>query len=593
MKAAKGIYRDVEKLYRLYALYNRSQEQLQQHVKIVDQNLAQNFGSGQLNREWVKFDFLMSGVKFEGSEVFKADIPETTFGYLLFCEGVKALLVSRNMEAKDLLQWETRIREFVESQDVGKNQESDLASMLWKNPHPSIRVYLYNSLLEVTSEGSDGSTDQGMGGALISDNTSMGVSSQTSGGIKGNVLWRDRDVDWDLPSGELVYHQMSEADDLKAEQVERLRAELADASVSDRARKILPFRSDEVDGLRQEMEMFDQNHVDFNLLARYFAVLKSSSKLDPKALAPILQAIAKVAVAIVDRFHGGLIVFYLKRLQMIEAGGVSADVVTKLRSYLKESVSKPENLLLLSSALNEASRVKIAKQLVEFLESKDRPILFTSLSDMNRENGIQAFLQVLIEKVPDLDQELLKWGEERIVRLIPHLQKLNWADSSKFFARCLRFRSPSILRAILPLLGELSMKFEEASSLFERLTDQEKHLFLEGLLSPRTLKDWAIFVRRYLQKDTWFQGSEDLTGLWTRVALRHLGGEAFQVIDPVIGARSFRFWPQYSTARSAILEVLLSHKESSLRSKIHELVDREKGLLFQNGELKQRLKDYR
>ena len=67
VKAARQIYRDVEKLYRLYGLYNRSQEHLEQHVKIVEANFKQNFSSGEIAGDWLHFHFLMSGVMYEGA----------------------------------------------------------------------------------------------------------------------------------------------------------------------------------------------------------------------------------------------------------------------------------------------------------------------------------------------------------------------------------------------------------------------------------------------------------------------------------------------------------------------------------------------
>lgn len=590
LKAARGIYRDVEKLYRLYGLYGHRLDQLEQHVKIVNANFKQNFREDQIEREWAQFDFLMSGVMFDGMEVFKPESPEMTFGYMLFCEGVKAILFSKGVDARDVLQWAARVRTFLDEQDVGKHQESDLASVLWKNPHPSIRVYLYNALLDIQKEEQEAQIEQA--GLLLVDEEA--VQASDSKGVAGDVEWHERDRDWELPSGELVYHQMAAAEDLKVDAVERLRAELADASVSERARKIFSFKTEDLEHLRQEMEMFDENHVAFNLLVQYFSVISRFGKQSQEnpIVASAVESLAQIARAIVDRFHGGLIVFYLKKIQELSAPGFNAESVAKLKNYLKEAVRKPSNILVLADALNEPARMKIAKQLVAFLEPKDWPLIFDALEISNREAGVKAFLQVLIDTADELDHELSKWGEDRIQKLVPYLDAVEWADAPQFYVRCLRLRSAGLTKVLLPRLGELAMKPDEAKNLYDRLSQHDKILFLEGLLSPRSVKEWALFVRRQVEVLNWAKESADSASLWARLVFRFFGQNGFVVLAPIVQSRKLRFWPTYPKAREAILLVAMQSKDSLLKPKALAWAQEERNLIFQGRELKERLKDF-
>jgi hypothetical protein len=61
----------------------------------------------------------------------------------------------------------------------------------------------------------------------------------------------------------------------------------------------------------------------------------------------------------------------------------------------------------------------------------------------------------------------------------------------------------------------------------------------------------------------------------------------------VTSARHFKLWPKFPAAREAILLVMIHLKEATFRSKVKEIVESERNLLFQGSEIKQRLKDYR
>ncbi|MBN8555020.1 MAG: hypothetical protein J0L93_06205 [Deltaproteobacteria bacterium] len=582
-----SVYRDIEKIYRLYALYSGRVQAMEPHVKLIDQSLAQHLRGKDADLDWMQFEFLMTAVQSQGENVFISKQPETTLSYALFCEGIRALLISKNISAREVLDWCTRIRKYFIEIEKPEGSLLDLASVLWKNPHPHLRVYLFNSLLELkevdpAAEGLELKNETG--GLLDKDDDDLNNTGNNS-----KDEWHSRDMDWELPSGDLVFSQMDAEEDLLKDKLTHLKQQLSDASINDRAERIMRFQEAEIEALKNEIETYDQNHVEFNLLVQFFTTLSESSDATSLGNALILENLKKMASSIISRFHGGLILFFLKRLQDYQTAKGSDQVTESLKKSLMEALAKPDHLRLLAEALTDASRYKIAKQLVVYLSRESQSHLLDFLIDQQNKAGIQHFLMMLIETDPTLDQDIFQWGDQRLIQVLPVLQTIPWSARSRFLIRCLRHRSLELNRAALPIIADLPIKSSEAMALYEKLSAHDRKILVDSFSNRPVLAEWAPFIQQVIRSGYWSLDNSDIALAWARAAFRYLGRRGFELLDPFVSSRKFILWPKFSVEREAALIAALQIKEPQLRAQVNQWAAREKGLFFQDSELKQKL----
>jgi len=577
---ASRIYRDIEKIYRLIGLYQGNRQQMEQHVKIIDKNVELSLRSADIKIQHLRFDFMMTGVFNDGDEVFKAEQPEQTLAYMLFCESIESLLLSRDVTAFELLDWCLLIRERVSRTD----QPSDLATLLWKNPFPHIRCYLYNLLLET---GVDDKTKAWASKELVDLGKTEFLEREQ---ISDETGWHARDREWVLPSGDLVMERNLNFEENLSD-LEKLRDELADASISDRARHIIRFRKDELEGLSTELESYDFNHIEFNLLAEYFELLEPLSKLEieSKSTQLILESLSRFVSSIVERFHGGLLVFLLHKLEAISEKPKWKSFRDKIYKSLTDALAFPKNVKNIAVAFSEESRVNIAKQLVPYIRRDHWGTLFDLLLQEKNSESLKAFLSVLTQNDETADGNLWALGESRLSYAIPLIRSFEWAGRERFFMRCLFHRSSTLMRATLPFMMELPVKAQEGLALFDRLSENEKKLLAESMLMSAFSKERAPFVLEIVRSGRWADGSADLMSIWIRVAFKFLGSSSFEAFDAYVSHRRFMFWARFPKEREAILTLALQQREPQMQEIIRKWAERERSLLFQKSTLKQKL----
>lgn len=599
IKNAVRVYSDIEKLYRLLALYQGKREPLEKHLAIIRSRLDQNL---RIESSGIQFDFLMTGVFSGGEEVFRSDQLETTLAYSLFCEGVKALVLSSDLTEKEILEWCILIRSHIESSQ--NHREEDLASVLWKTPLPNVRVYLYNALLStsldgvLTDEENKNEWNEGYNFGDVKDEFGELATDATKAALRDNnenkPSWYKRDEEWEIPSGNLILREVGMAEDLDMDKIKRLKEELADASVSDRARRLIRFDENELSNLRQEMETYDQNHVEFNLVAKDFLVLLQSQQAEASDSLLALKSLTTLVDSVVSRFHAGLIVFIMKRLAELKTKEHAKDWHQQIETRIAEALTNTKNQKIVAEAFSMPARRTIAGQLLSFIKRDQRAVIFDFLqaageSDENA-HGLQYFLEILVKKDPDIEQIFFQWGEGRLLELIPALKFLPWDKKDHFYARCLSHRSVRVAEAVASQVGELNLSARDAWPLFARLSLVGKKTWIESLMKSSKPDVWRPFVREAIRSGKWIEDSYEYMLAWAKLGFQMLGPESLTLFEPIVSSRRLILWPKFPQERLAVLNAALQLVGPVWNEPIRNWASRESGVIFQDSGLKERLR---
>ncbi len=578
-RAAARLYRDFEKLFRLAALYQGKAKPLEQHTRVVDANLATFFKVPDAPQSF-QFDFFMSGVYFQGGLIFQHETPESTLAYSLFCEGVQAIVITREITAQQLLNFCLKIREFFDKENEG---QKDLASMLWKQTFPNLRIYLYNLLLESDKSGSG----KGREADAQSELALQSGDAEVVRSVKSVDQWNERDKEWELPSGELAVQAMGQVEDLNEKQIDTMREELADVSLSDRAQKIVRFQQAEIESLAAELESYDENQVQFNLIAHQFSLLRTSSQLATDAF---LSNLAKTIGAVVERFHGGILAFVLSEIDRLKSESKAAEGIQKISEFIQKGLKHPKRIQTLADSFSQANRVSICKALMKYLDDEGLFALIERVVDQGGAGKLEAFTMALVEHRTE-EFVFSRLADRLLLPLIHSVQSAgSWKGRGTFLQRCLTHRSIEVVRSALPSIGGLKLSTADALRLFGRLNEGDRKVWVKSLLAEQDITHWGAFLQQIVKENSWMQSDEELMFLWVRAALDALGQQSLTAFEPFVAGRRLFFWAKFPREREAILLAAMQTRDKRLRSKLEEWVKRESQLLFQSSELKNRLR---
>jgi|GEM_PF-6642111 len=589
-KHAEAVYRDFEKLYRLSGIYKGNARQIDKQLKYIDNNLRVHISEGFGLGASIRFDILMSSVFFQGEEVFREKTPEFTLSYALFYEGVKSLIFTEGIRSTELFDWITTVKSALES---GTDDEDDLASMLWRKSSPHIKVSLYNIFGDQEEDLTDLKnleleTDdlEDFEEAFIKEVYEAEFMEHNKG---AETSLQAIDFAWDLPSGDLAIQKLGTLGVYDAKSADRMKRELGDLAVSDRAKKIIRFVPEEIAQLKRELESYDENQVEFNTIVRYLGLLELPESQIKSVSKLISSSVSQITQSVVKRFHAGLLLFILKRIKTWKDNDRLIKRYEEVEPEIKSSLSTEKNLKILAKAFGISNRVSIAKELFHFCDPKYYQYCFNVLIDRGSTNGQKNFLSILLEwKVP-LETLIIGWGNKEIEAAIPILSEEDWEHRHQFLVRCLRSRSPAITRLAIRYISKLRLDPKEAYRIYEHFNPSLRREYLSNLIQSSDLRLWKDFVSLSLQRDLWRSKDTDLMALWVSLSLKCLGIQAAECFENYVNARKFLLWPKFRTERETILSVAMSMNDARLGSKIKEWADKEKSLLFQSRELKHKL----
>lgn len=594
-----AVYRDFEKLYKLAALYQGNTKQLEPHVMNVDAMLQKTLNDSETSETVIQFDFLMSAVFSDGTEIFKPSAPELTMAYALFCEGVRSIITVKGLKGQEILEWCLLIRKTL---DPSKKQEVDLASILWRNRFSHLRIQVFNALLNLEEIGlrenskeldafrvEEESVDEILQREQLQTGPirkfSVGPSSlQMSRGL--TEMQAIRDEWWSLPSAQRFAHTSI---GLEEKDVDRLRNQLADASYSERAKNLVRFSMEEVSALRSELEAYDANHIEFNLLSQTLSIFESSTLPSPHLQAYGLKVLENTLKSVIDRFHAGLILFLIRRLGPLKSRSDLKDFVANLVRMVREALQKDESRRLLLESLETPEGRKTGFELLGFVSKEEWPILIDILIAEKRTTGLEGFLRFLQKSNQKIDEALLAFGVQRLVHLIPLLRSIDWEGRQAFILRCLRSNQAQVADAAIDFLSDIELPPDQAFALFQKLSTASKIKFLQ-IISERNTEVWKPFARLFLRSHSWKIYPDEISVPLLRFVILSLHDEALSALSPFIESRRWGFFPLYPVERNLVLSVLANLRSPQLRTKLTPILSREAGVFFQSRKLKERLR---
>jgi hypothetical protein len=599
-RQAARIFSDIEKLYRLLNVYSGDMRQCEKHVEFIDRNLEKNLRQPLKNGGVVEFDLLMTSVYWNGEEVFSSKNPEFSLAHALFCEGLKSVSLRNQLTARELVDWMLVIRKLLLEKDLQNASSEDLASVLWRKNSPNIQIALYSQLMKADrgnrdlsqfniDEDADSFEAQFIREALRSDEGgTQAVTSLESTGLKTGLdsSWFIKDDRWQLPTGEKILQNLGSLGKRDPKLLESLRHELSDISMSDRARKIVRFSPEELGRLRKEMEHLDQTQVDFNGLVHYISMLECAPPSDWPSLSYGLAGFKEVMRSVVDRFHPGLILFILRKIEKWSTRERYRTLYGAIGSELRGSINKEENLRNIAEAFGLRDRQDLARDLLKFVDWKYVPYLLSHQVSQSNESGMQSLFQSLLSQSFKFEEEVYRWPEDLIVKSFSILAKLDFPQRAEFLGRGLRNRSARVRDEAVKYVAYARLEFGQAISLFERLSPSAQRAWLESLLSNPAVEDWRSFVAALIRDGRWSKWNEEVSALFVRLTFKYMGKPAVDVFEPWIFARKFVLWPKYPQEREMILRVAMSQKEISNLKEVRVWADKEKSVIFQNGDLK-------
>ncbi len=591
-----NVYRDFEKLYKLIGLYSGNLDQISSQVRYADAVLQENLkAEGEDNS--LKFDFLMTSVFSDGREVFRSQSPELTMAYALFCEGVRSVIATEGLTGQELVEWCQLIRKHLSSTTGGAE---DLASILWRNRSVHIRAQIYNALLNLEEIGVQGLAEvsqetlaeTGLEKVLEKEHLESAkmaepLSSKEAEKGAGSFLKMMEDQKFVLPAAQRFYRTVAQIDQ---KQLERLKSSLSDVGYSDKAKSLMRFNPEEVQALTEELESYNVNHVEFNLLVQIFSLIESAQSLDAQIQDSILRRLDTLIRSILQRFHTGLLSFLVKKLALLKNRQGFEKIYKLSTESVRKALDIEENRNSLLESLGSDEAAATAQELLQFYAPQQWPRLLDQVLYLKRPKAVHNFLKYIQKSSTDLESQLFAFGPERLKILIPHIVDWNWDKKQSFLLRCLQSRSPDVVAATLPYISRVKISSEQVLPLLERLTDRDRSRFLEALIDQKNFKEWEGVARVLVGSTLWRTGSENSALSVLRFVVYVLGEGAFPPLMSFVTERRWGFWARHPQERERILTALFSVRSTGLKSKLKELFQQEARLLFQSADLKERLK---
>jgi len=600
-----AVFRDFEKLFKLAAFYQGQKDVLMRHVDMAGRNLATQLEDPDFQEGILQFDLLMTAVFSEGKEIFRSDRPESTMAYALFCEGVKSVIAARGLSGQELLQWVMLLREHL---TPGKKEQGDLASVLWRNRFQHLRVSIYNALLEVEDIGQESLSPgeendilavEARADSLLEESALAGDFSKRRFGPGSLGLGSEavlaggrfsRDEFWSLPS--IDRRAMRTLQPLSENEVNKLKSQLSSASYSERARNMLRFSASEVAPLRAEMESYDSNQIEFNLMTQIFVLLEQGDSESKAHFEMCRRQLEEMAQSIIERFHPSLILYFLKRLSAVKKHSSLAELIAGVNEKIRKSLESIDNQILLLEALGSPDSKASALQLLKLIPNDKWMGILDILIARRNERLLVEVLALMREKDPNFSSSLLALGFERLAGLIGPISRLNWPEKGAFLGKCLASRDSRLVGEALPLINQIEMPADLALSVFQRVDAGMQRLWMDRLLVEGPLDHWRAFVRGLFVSQVWRKVSEEPAVLMLKIFYKYFQLSSISELKPFVEERRLLLWPAYPRERDLILSALLTSKDRGLEPIKSEILKQESRVYFQSSSLRERLRSY-
>lgn len=583
-KYAETVYQALEKVFRLVGFYGGHLRQIGKQLDFIENQLRSAANNLRGASPAFRFDIFMLSVHFEGEEVFKTKEGESSLSYILFKEGVKSVFLSSSVSAKEMADWCLKIRSVVFEEE---EELLDLASSFWKNPSSKIKIQFYNNLS--LSGGDFG--ESGFGAQLNREGRDDFFTRDPLGideGFSGDE-YHDLSEAWDLPlgegRGELGVHSHFFGTEVAAE----LKKELQSSEIADRASHIVQFQKDELEAVIRELISYDESHVEYNLICHYFSILEGNQAPSSDMINVVTNEILRILEDIFRRFHGGLILFCLKRFEIWKSRKDLESLVKSGIETVQDSLSEKQNLLRLAEALHDEKRTELARNLISYLKPEGFEFIFCQLAAHPDSMAFKVYVQALIVSYPEFELTPQNWPADKLKHAVAEVMSTTWVAKEKFLVRCLRSKNRELIVSSAPFIHCINLEALLATKLFQSLNKESLRICLNSFLTESLNPSWKKFMKNVLASRLWLATDIELKMLWVQVLLKYLGPEAVSFFEPFVSGRRFIFFPTHPEIRTGILFAVLRSKDPTVYQHARNWITREKSLIFQPKDLRRLL----
>jgi hypothetical protein len=499
LEIPKRLYFDLEKFHRIIGYYEGQKiKPLEVHEKHISGDLEKFFRAPDQYIRRMQFDLFMTNVLWEQHRIFETDKPEATLLYLLFAEGIKSLVLLRDLSALEIKEWCVLVRDTLVALDNGDSK--DLASVLWKTPFRNLRTRIYNSLMDLTETRREKREQDAIAqGQPISSASSAPIArSQTE------VGWHEKDSEWDVPSAENVQRSIEASRSMGSEEFCRLKDHLSSTSEKTYSNPILQISDHELELLSGEMSMYDQSHVEFNLLSWNLSVLDGSFGCDPETEKHIEESLSQLTRSFVSRFHPGLILHLMDHIDSLKQARFES-LRDRLKKVLEEAVSTPSNIKQLIDSLRDPTRARLSQRLFPFVSREQLPSVVDFYLEKKDEANLLIFLGTLFKRDLPLSEILTSWGEERLSKILPLFNQIQWDQKNEFLIKSLRSKFPQVVKEASYYILKLKMKPDHAYDIFRKLPAEILELWIKTLRDSPHSEDWKGFVETVAKSELWLK----------------------------------------------------------------------------------------
>lgn len=578
----RRVYGHIERLYRLCSFYDGKRQPLEGRARLCDRDFEKIFRADHSAPSHLVFDLTYTGVEVNGAEVFVPPRLESSFCYLLMVEGIKSVVVMNQVTATELLDWCLDVQNYLKN---GSSDEDDLAFFLWKGNYANIRVRLYSALT-----GSEAPT------AIATEGADRGtqISTMTDGALVtgGAVVsdWHKRDKIWQLPEGQYQANRLSiSLNDWESISLKGVKQQLSDAAYHEGASRIIGFEQAELIQVQEELDSFDQAHVDFNLLNQDLEVLKSNA-LPPSTSEFTLSQLRRLIDDIVKLFQPALLTFLLKKLNEKWAESAKA-----LRDHFSEKLTKSlegeRHQSALAQALCQRERAPRAMELIALIRPELWEKFFFFLSTYRQPEATAKFFQVLLRRGAKLGDLLFKWGSHAVELGLEAIPFFEWPDRAQFLRRCLHHSDPSVVSLALRELPRVTLSERDFKKAFLALSPELQEEALKGLLRSNLSESWMKVIRNLTEAGWMFEFSEPVFLSWMELTRSRLGHVVWKKFLPLLQERTFGFVPKYPKERKLLLLFAAEVSDPQMPAELCKIFREEAQNLLQSSDLRRKLKE--
>jgi hypothetical protein len=195
-------------------------------------------------------------------------------------------------------------------------------------------------------------------------------------------------------------------------------------------------------------------------------MLECAPPTEWKSLAYGTNGFKEVIRSVVDRFHPGLILFILRKIEKWSTRERYKPLYAVIGTELRGCLNREENLRNLSSAFVDPSKCELARELIRFVDVKFVPFMANHLKTQGQEAGLKPLLTALLAMGYKIEDEFFKWPEDLITSSLGALVQMDFPQRAELLSRALRNRSAAIRQEAVKYVAYANLDAAQSMGLF-------------------------------------------------------------------------------------------------------------------------------